>query len=76
MPELPEIEIGEAALIPITSIEFDVRISLLGTSGWSSNVNWSGVVSAAMIGLMKSRYAETIVPPAPEPNCGAGVGVN
>ena len=38
-PELPEIEIGEVALIPLTVIEFDVRTEFLGTSVWSVNMN-------------------------------------
>jgi hypothetical protein len=44
-PELPEIEIAEGALIPLTVIEFDVRTLLRGTLVWSVNVNWSGIVS-------------------------------
>ena len=55
-PELPEIEIGEAALIPLTVIEFDSMDEFLAASVWSVNVNWSGVVSGGSASMLATRF--------------------
>ena len=59
MPVSPEIEIGEAALISVTVIVFDVRREFLGTLVWSVNVNWSGVVSADSASVVTVKVSVT-----------------
>jgi hypothetical protein len=58
-PELPEIEIGEAALIPLTVIEFDVCRELRDTFVTSVNVNASGVVSDGVDSVVTVNVSET-----------------